>query len=1125
MLRIFIGRAGSGKTNAMMREIGEEVRMKRGGNILIVPDQFSFEAERELLLSCGGAASLYAEVIGFSALKDKIKVSAGGADNYVDKAGRLISLACVVYELKNDLKLYGGALSAPQLLSSILDTLDEFKNAGIGAENLEKIYSDLESGSEDELRAKLKDLRLISEKYNEILKKGGKTDPLDTQEYIASGISAMPENSFKNVYIDGFLRFSGAQLKIIFELIKKTERLTISLGTEDENSASEVYALASIIFRRLKAYAAGNNIKYEVISFNSDGEKKELSELIEKAMTFEPLKNAGDFSELGDKIKLYSADSKLTECALAAAEVSRLVRDGERYRDIAIAVRGFESYRPMLESEFKKYGLPLFSARKAGMEEMSLFRFIELSYETILSGFNFEEFFRYLRLGYSGLANTEIDKLQNYCIMWGLGGKSLLRKSPWKMHPEGFGAEESEESNKKLGELNGYRDRAIAPLKELSEASVKAETAGEHCFALRNFFKSISLDAILTERAAELKDRGLLSEAAEFKRLWSQLLLAISQIEELLKDVPMDTAAFSGLLLVALSEYPVGILPVSLDSPMAGDFDRMRRRRLRHLIVLGASEDRLPEQKNEEGLIGDRERERLSNLGFELTGGENELYEEYALIYSTLTLPSESLIMSCGAGDEEGETPAPSEIFSRIEKLTGVKVCVPEISKLSLYSKKTALSLASETLFYTLKPDSLAAREYFEKYEPEEISRLKSAAEIHELKISRETVIKLYGDRLRLSPSQADTFYDCRYKHFLRHSLRLKPGGKEDFGRFEYGSFIHYVVENTVRELKKRGVLKTCSDDEIASTAGKYAGEYGESRLKEQLELSCRFAYIFTRASKQSERITSDIISELRVSEFEPIGFEFDIGELARSMPIELSEGAKLFLSGKADRIDGWIHEEKLYIRVYDYKTGNVKFSLEEVLYGRYLQMLIYLFVLSKGGYKVFGRETEPAGVLYLPAREVILSEKSDLDDKSLEEKKRNKLKRSGLLLNDERTLMAMETGCPFVFLPISKPDGSEKSDLKSLACAQELNELSEYIVGLLREFAETLLIGEIEPKPYFRSNETNACKYCDFKEACSFKDGENGSFRRFSPIRGESLKEKLQAFTSERTRGEDEDE
>ena len=109
--------------------------------------------------------------------------------------------------------------------------------------------------------------------------------------------------------------------------------------------------------------------------------------------------------------------------------------------------------------------------------------------------------------------------------------------------------------------------------------------------------------------------------------------------------------------------------------------------------------------------------------------------------------------MSYGAGDEEGEEPIPSEIFSRIEKLTGAKAIVPKPSELALFARKPALSLASEALFYTQEPNSVAARDYFKKYEPEEISRLKAAAKSNDLKVSRETVIKLYGDKLRLSPS------------------------------------------------------------------------------------------------------------------------------------------------------------------------------------------------------------------------------------------------------------------------------------------------------------------------------------------------------------------------------------
>ena len=53
-------------------------------------------------------------------------------------------------------------------------------------------------------------------------------------------------------------------------------------------------------------------------------------------------------------MKLVTADGMVTECELAAAQAIALVRDGGcRWRDIAIAVRGFDEYRAALESAFE----------------------------------------------------------------------------------------------------------------------------------------------------------------------------------------------------------------------------------------------------------------------------------------------------------------------------------------------------------------------------------------------------------------------------------------------------------------------------------------------------------------------------------------------------------------------------------------------------------------------------------------------------------------------------------------------------------------------------------------------------------------------------------------------------
>ena len=55
MLKLMIGKAGTGKTAAVINEIKQAVDDRKPGRILLVPEQYSHEAERELCRRCGYA--------------------------------------------------------------------------------------------------------------------------------------------------------------------------------------------------------------------------------------------------------------------------------------------------------------------------------------------------------------------------------------------------------------------------------------------------------------------------------------------------------------------------------------------------------------------------------------------------------------------------------------------------------------------------------------------------------------------------------------------------------------------------------------------------------------------------------------------------------------------------------------------------------------------------------------------------------------------------------------------------------------------------------------------------------------------------------------------------------------
>ena len=153
MLRLFSGRAGAGKTGAVMEEIRAAVAEKKPGRILIVPEQYSHEAERELCRVCGNAMPLYAEVLSFSAMARKYLPAAGSSAPMLDKGGRLLCMALALDALAPRLKIYGAARRKPELQTLLLSEVDELKTACVSPEELMSAAAECGGGLGDKLKA------------------------------------------------------------------------------------------------------------------------------------------------------------------------------------------------------------------------------------------------------------------------------------------------------------------------------------------------------------------------------------------------------------------------------------------------------------------------------------------------------------------------------------------------------------------------------------------------------------------------------------------------------------------------------------------------------------------------------------------------------------------------------------------------------------------------------------------------------------------------------------------------------------------------------------------------------------------------------------------------------------
>ena len=107
MLRLITGRAGAGKTALVMDEIRRAALSGEGGRVLLVPEQYSHEAERELARVAGPGLPLFAEVLSFTGLARKLEAELGsGGTRCLDPGGRLLCMALALESVYPRLRVY-----------------------------------------------------------------------------------------------------------------------------------------------------------------------------------------------------------------------------------------------------------------------------------------------------------------------------------------------------------------------------------------------------------------------------------------------------------------------------------------------------------------------------------------------------------------------------------------------------------------------------------------------------------------------------------------------------------------------------------------------------------------------------------------------------------------------------------------------------------------------------------------------------------------------------------------------------------------------------------------------------------------------------------------------------------
>ncbi|WP_295755266.1 PD-(D/E)XK nuclease family protein [uncultured Oscillibacter sp.] len=1080
MLTLLTGRARTGKSTAVLSRIAA----RSGGRdqILLVPEHASHQAEVDLCRTCGDSASRFAEVLSFRRLSDRVlSITGGAAQVTLDAGGKLLTLEKALLEVLPELTVYRRPSRKSAFLRQLLDLFDELRCYEVSPETLYEQSQAIAGATHDKLR----DLSLLYAAYEARLLRPG----LDARDYMTKLCDSLEESGYalnKDVCIDGFTYFTAQERRCLSILLCQAHSLTVTLLGEPD-SKEEMFEASLRTLDRLRRLAEreGKPVRVETLTARDPSALGHL----ERHFFGESLPYQGD----APQIRLLQADTVLSEVEQTAAAIRRLLWEGKcRCREITVAARNMEAYESVIETVFERWQIPAYLSRRSDILEKPALSLLTGALAAVGGGYEYDDMFRWLKTGLAGLAPEECDELENYVLKWEVHGGMWLRDVDWAENPDGYGAPWTQAREARLAKVNALRRRVQGPLSRLAEGLKTGGTAAAKVGALYDFMEELRLqDALETQMKAQAQ-AGRLQEAEETAQLWEILCGVLDQFVEIVGEEPMELEEFTRLLRQVLTQYSVGTIPVSLDQVQVSGVARNDRHTAKYLFLLGANDHVLPTPGQGGGILGEDDRAELARRGVELAPtGMDQMGIELQNLYAALAQPTQGLTVSWPAADVSGAELRPAFVVDRLLSLFPALRVEREPA-----AKPYRLTAPLPALESAVPGGALWRRlEAVPAFRPR-LEAMARAAHQTRGSLSPGAVRALYGKSAGMTASRLERIRTCHFSYFMEYGLKARPRTPAAFDAPQIGTFLHFLLERVTRDVQALGGFAQVDQDALHALIRKYIEEYVEKELRNFQNRNARFRYLFARLRTTAYAVMDQAAEELRRSDFVPLAFELSFGDGPESdIPaVVISEpDGELRIGGKVDRVDGWLKDGKLYLRVVDYKSGKKAFDLAAVRMGLDIQMLLYLFTLQKAGPSYFGREIEPAGVLYLPARDDILSARRNIPPEKLQAEREKQLRRSGLLLAEPQVLQAMEHEALTEprYLPLRVNKSGDLSG--SLASAAQLGKLGRYVDKLLRDIAGEIRGGVIDADPCCHTEEDSPCRYCDWAPACHFQDGRDG--------------------------------
>ena len=1100
--------------------------------LLIAPKQATYQLERQLLADDSIQGYTRLRIFSFERLAEFILDEAQKpALRLLSEQGRLMVLRALLARKHSALKLFHGSARLTGFAQQLNDALRELQRHLLTPEKLRELAERF--ATNEGLSFKLHDFATMLEEYSRWLEEHHLQDAdclLDEAVQALHSKSAIGnrQSAIQDLWLDGFAEMSPQELNLLAALIPRCEHATITFCL-DRVPAEKVSWLSnwSVVRRafeecreRLKGLP-DCELKIDLLKrepLKSRFENQTLSKLEKNwAEPASDLKSEiSNFKSAGaddsqQALRVAKCANPEAEAALAAREILSHVRNGGRFRDVTVLVRKLENYHAGLERVFRRYEIPFFLDRRESVAHHPLAELTRSALRTVALGWPHGDWFAALKSGLVPVDETEIDRLENEALARGWKGAT------WQN-------EISIPQDQRLTESFERLRKKIAPPFQRLEINLRGQSgkpAGRQlAAALRQFWSDLEVQKQLEDWAAETADCAdskkeiRVISGSIHATVWEQMDEWLKNLELGFADEPLSLRDWLPVVEAGLGSFTVGVIPPALDQVLIGSVERSRNPDVKLAIVLGVNETIFPSPPEQGVLLTQADRDALENQNVALSGSaKQQLGRERFFAYVAFTRARERLVLTCAGADSNGQTLNPSPFLSQIQRIFPSAELeryseTPEwhdsqhVSELIPALLAEARGKSSDWRQFVKLPTLISLMERVESF-----SRQEDAGSL-----SPELARRLYGTTLKTSVSRLEQFAMCPFRFFVHSGLRAEERKTFELDPKEQGSFQHDVLKffhlDLQREKKRwRDLTPQEARERIGKIGRGMLASYRDGLLEAGEE--SRFK---ARALIESlQDFVETLVAWMRGQyQFDPVVAELAFGE--GEIPpweLELSEGRRLALHGRIDRVDVFRKsDEEALCAVIDYKSSVKKLEPLLVENGIQLQLLAYLNVVRRWPEpeKIFGASRLiPAGVFYVNLRGKYERGENRNDALTeIETTRRQAYKHTGRF--DASHLEHLDCsgskkGEQFNYS--RNKDGSiSKRSSEPLDGAQFIA-LLDSLEMKMKELGERILSGDTRIDPYKKSSAT-ACEHCSYGAICRI-DPWTHEFRELKKTVGES--------------------